>query len=109
MKDVRLTNKILVDNLDSLVTVFDQGRLYLKQSGGEEKLFASCLVEVAPESSAINVKLSQDQAESMQSPSVPAELGLCVGQENRKRKPVVEQSDDAPEFPDSDPGKPKNC
>lgn len=57
------------------------------------------------EATATNVKLSQDQAESMQSPSVPAELGLCVGQEKKRRRPVVEQSDDAPDFPDSDPGK----
>lgn len=48
LRDVRLMNKLFIDNLDSLSTVFDQGRLQLKQSGGEEKLFSSCLVEVVP-------------------------------------------------------------
>lgn len=70
LNDVRLTNKILIEDLAGLTTVFNQRRLQLRRSGDDKKLFSSCLVQVPEATSSIR-RLSVDLAENMQSPSVP--------------------------------------
>jgi hypothetical protein len=64
----------------------------------EDHSFASCLIEV-PEATTATILLP----EGLQSPSVPAELGLCFDANSTKPKPD-NNTPDAPDFPDFDPG-----